>query len=67
MKTTHGVPLAEEVAHCHRLLDEAKVPSEMPAGREAGLIERVSFLAAEVARLRKLTNTRSAAESRRTP
>lgn len=51
MKPTHGVPLAEEVAHCHRLLDEATVPSEIPAGREAGLIERVSFLVAEVNRL----------------
>lgn len=45
-------PLAQEVAHCHGLLDDAKVPREIPQGREAGLIERVSWLVSEVNRLK---------------
>lgn len=60
-------PLAQEVAHAHTLLDDAKVPREIPEGREAGLIERVSWLVAEVQRLQKLTSTGSAADSTVTP
>lgn len=63
----YSTPLAHEVAHCHALLDDAKVPREIPEGREAGLIERVSWLTAEVQRLQKLTNTSSAADSKVTP
>lgn len=49
----HGVPLAEEVLHCHLILDDAGVPGEIPQGREAGLIERVSWLINEVNRLKE--------------
>lgn len=57
----------DAVDHCHELLDGAKVPRQIPAGRSAGLIERTAWLVAEVKRLQKLTTPSADAHSKVTP